>query len=68
MVTIETSRGGLVVGVFEEEAPISTGMFSRVGDGMDVADAIAKVPTGNKAGHRDVRLDPVTIVTVGIDD
>jgi hypothetical protein len=35
---------------------------------MEVVDAIAKVPTGTKAGHSDVPVDPVTIVTVRIDE
>lgn len=43
-------------------------VFGRVTEGMDVVDEIAKVPTGNKAGHSDVPLDPVTIVTVRLDD
>lgn len=43
-------------------------VFGRVTEGMEVVDEIAKVPTGNKAGHNDVPLDPVTIVTVRIDD
>lgn len=43
-------------------------VFGRVTDGMDVVDEIARVPTGNKAGHNDVPLDPVTIVTVRLDD
>ena len=43
-------------------------VFGRVTGGMDVVDEIAKTPTGNKAGHNDVPLDPVTIVTVRIDD
>ena len=34
---------------------------------QDVVDEIAKVPTGNKAGHNDVPLEPVTIRTVRID-
>ena len=43
-------------------------VFGRVTDGMDVVDAIAAVPTGNKAGHQDVPVDPVTIVEVTIDE
>ena len=42
-------------------------VFGRVTDGMDVVDAIAAVPTGNKAGHQDVPVDPVTITEVTID-
>jgi len=33
-------------------------------DGMDVVDAIAKVKTGNYAGHGDVPLEDVMIVEV----
>ena len=42
-------------------------VFGRVTDGMDVVDAIAAVPTGSRAGHQDVPLEPVTIqdVTIG---
>ena len=42
-------------------------VFGRVTDGMDVVDAIAAVPTGNRAGHQDVPVDAVTItgVTIG---
>ena len=43
-------------------------VFGRVTDGMDVVDAIAAVPTGNKAGHQDVPVDPVTIVEVIVDE
>jgi peptidyl-prolyl cis-trans isomerase A (cyclophilin A)/peptidyl-prolyl cis-trans isomerase B (cyclophilin B) len=39
-------------------------VFGRVTNGMDVVDAIAKVDTGNVAGHQDVPLEPVTIVEV----
>jgi peptidyl-prolyl cis-trans isomerase A (cyclophilin A) len=39
-------------------------VFGRVTDGMDVVDAIARVDTGNVAGHQDVPLEPVTIVEV----
>ena len=42
-------------------------VFGRVADGMDVVDAIAAVATGNRAGHQDVPLDPVTILEVTID-
>ncbi len=38
-------------------------VFAKVVEGMDVADAIAKVPTGTKAGHQDVPLEPVVIVS-----
>ena len=38
-------------------------VFAKVVEGMDVADEIAKVPTGNRAGHQDVPLEPVVIVS-----
>ncbi|MDH3751727.1 MAG: peptidylprolyl isomerase, partial [Gammaproteobacteria bacterium] len=43
-------------------------VFGRVSDGMDVVDAIAAVPTDNRAGHQDVPVDTVTILEVTIDD
>ena len=43
-------------------------VFGEVVDGMDVVDAIAAVPTGNKAGHQDVPVETVTIVEVTADD
>jgi peptidyl-prolyl cis-trans isomerase A (cyclophilin A) len=43
-------------------------VFGRVNDGMDVVDAIAAVPTGNRGGNQDVPLDTVTILEVTIDD
>jgi cyclophilin family peptidyl-prolyl cis-trans isomerase len=42
-------------------------VFGRVTQGIEVVDAIAAVPTGNKAGHSDVPLDPVTITEVRAD-
>ena len=39
-------------------------VFGKVVEGMDVVDAIAAVPTGNKAGHQDVPVETVTIVEV----
>jgi peptidyl-prolyl cis-trans isomerase A (cyclophilin A) len=39
-------------------------VFGRVSEGMDVVDAIAKVPTGNSGGHQDVPVDSVTIIEV----
>lgn len=39
-------------------------VFGRVVDGMPVVDAIAAVPTGSKAGHRDVPREPVLIESV----
>jgi cyclophilin family peptidyl-prolyl cis-trans isomerase len=41
-------------------------VFGRVTDGMDVVDAIAAVPTGNRAGHQDVPVEAVTINEVEI--
>ncbi len=40
--------------------------FGRVKDGMDVVMKIAKVPTGNKAGHQDVPVEDVIIEKVEI--
>ncbi len=42
-------------------------VFGEVVDGMDVVDAIAGVPTGNKGGHQDVPVETVTIVEVTTD-
>jgi peptidyl-prolyl cis-trans isomerase B (cyclophilin B) len=39
-------------------------VFGKVIDGMDVVDAIAQVPTGNKRGHQNVPLEPITITAV----
>ena len=39
-------------------------VFGRVVDGMDVVDAIAQVPTGNKGGHQNVPIDTITITGV----
>ena len=39
-------------------------VFARVTDGMDVVDKIAAVETGNRAGHQDVPVKPVTITEV----
>ena len=39
-------------------------VFGRVIDGMDVVDAIAQVPTGNKGGHQNVPLEAITITAV----
>ena len=41
-------------------------VFGKVSDGMDVVDAIAAVPTGNRAGHQDVPVEAVTIDEVEI--
>jgi cyclophilin family peptidyl-prolyl cis-trans isomerase len=43
-------------------------VFGKVVEGMDVVDAIAAVPTGNKAGHQDVPVETVTIVEVTAQD
>ena len=43
-------------------------VFGEVVDGMDVVDKIAAVRTGNKGGHQDVPVEPVTIVEVTADD
>ena len=40
--------------------------FGKVIAGMDVVDAIAKVPTGNKRGHRDVPIEPITILSATV--
>jgi cyclophilin family peptidyl-prolyl cis-trans isomerase len=42
-------------------------VFGEVVDGMDVVDAIAAVPTGNRGGHQDVPVEAVTIVEVTAD-
>jgi len=39
-------------------------VFARVTEGMDVVDKIAGVATGNKGGHQDVPLEPVTILEI----
>ncbi len=43
-------------------------VFGRVAAGMEVVDAIAGVPTGDRAGHQDVPVEPVKIVEITIDD
>ena len=40
--------------------------FGKVIAGMDVVDAIAKVQTGNKRGHRDVPLETVTLLSATV--
>lgn len=42
-------------------------VFGKVSDGMDVVDAIAALPTGNRGGHQDVPLEAVTIIEVTMD-
>ncbi|MFA5960860.1 MAG: peptidylprolyl isomerase [Tatlockia sp.] len=39
-------------------------VFGEVVEGMDVVDAIAKVKTGNNAGHADVPLETVVILEI----
>ena len=39
-------------------------VFGKVVDGMDVVDAIAQVPTGNKGMHQNVPLETVSITAV----
>jgi cyclophilin family peptidyl-prolyl cis-trans isomerase len=41
-------------------------VFGKVVAGMDVVDAIAKVPTVSKRGHGDVPLAPVTILSATV--
>ncbi len=43
-------------------------VFGKVVEGTDVVDAIEKVPTGNKAGHSDVPVEPVIIEKAEISD
>ncbi|MGI9233560.1 MAG: peptidylprolyl isomerase [Woeseiaceae bacterium] len=43
-------------------------VFGKVAEGLDVVDAIAAVPTGNRGGHSDVPNEAVTILDVTIDD
>jgi cyclophilin family peptidyl-prolyl cis-trans isomerase len=38
-------------------------VFARVVEGMDVVDAIAQTPTGNKGGHQDVPLEPIAVTS-----
>jgi peptidyl-prolyl cis-trans isomerase B (cyclophilin B) len=39
-------------------------VFGKVTEGLDVLDAIAKVPTGNMGGHSDVPQTPVVIKSI----
>ena len=43
-------------------------VFGKVTKGMDVVDAIAKVPTGNKGMHQDVPVQPVVMKKVTIEE
>src|SRR5512136_493407 len=40
--------------------------FGKVVAGMDVVDAIAKVPTGSKRSHQNVPLEPITILSATV--
>jgi len=40
--------------------------FGKVVAGMDVVDAIATVQTGNKGGHQNVPLEPITILSAKV--
>jgi peptidyl-prolyl cis-trans isomerase A (cyclophilin A) len=40
--------------------------FGKVVAGMEVVDAIAAVPTGNKGGHQNVPREPVTIISATV--
>jgi len=41
-------------------------VFGKVVAGMDVVDAIAKVPTASKRGHGDVPVEPITIISATV--
>ena len=41
-------------------------VFGQVVEGMDVVDAIREVKTGSKAGHADVPVEPVTILSAKV--
>jgi len=41
-------------------------VFGQVIEGMDVVDAIREVKTGSKAGHADVPVEPVTILSAKV--
>ena len=41
-------------------------VFGKVTEGMDVIDEIAKVNTGNEAGHGDVPLEAITMTKVTV--
>ncbi len=39
-------------------------VFGQVIDGMDVMDKMRKVKTGNKGGHQNVPIEPLTIISI----
>ena len=41
-------------------------VFGEVVEGMEVVDAISKVATGSKAGHQNVPLEPVTLISAKV--
>ena len=41
-------------------------VFGKVVAGMDIVDAIAKVPTGDKRGHQNVPIEPITILSATV--
>lgn len=41
-------------------------VFGRVDSGMEVIDAIVAVKTGNRGGHQDVPVEPITIESVTV--
>lgn len=51
---------------FAGESPQTYGycVFGEVTDGMDVIDAIAKVKTGQRAGHADVPMEDIVIHSI----
>ena len=53
---------------FSSETPQGWGycVFAKVVDGMDVVEAIAKVPTGSHGMHQDVPLDPIIVNQVTV--
>lgn len=53
---------------FKSESPQGWGyaVFGKVTEGMDVVDAIVAVKTGNKGGHQDVPVEPVTMTKVSV--
>jgi cyclophilin family peptidyl-prolyl cis-trans isomerase len=55
----------LVDNAFLDHSPRSYGyaVFARVVAGMDVVDKIAAVATGSKAGHDDVPVEPVRVIS-----